>query len=159
MRSLGGGAPTSATKGRRCGGAGYGSPRIGPAVASSSAALSRTETVMPCSATHPPIMSPYSGPSGTRARVGLNPNNPHAEAGNRSDPDRSLPCAIGTIPDATAAADPPEEPLVERPRSHGLRVAPNSTGSLVGADPNSGVLVLPRMINPAASSRRTSSDE
>jgi hypothetical protein len=101
-------------------------------VASSSAALSRTETVMSCSATQPLIMSPYSGPSGTRAPVGLNPINPHAEAGNRNDPDRSLPCAIGTIPDATAEADPPEDPLVERLGSHVLRVAPNSTGSVAG---------------------------
>ena len=112
-------------------------------MASSRAALSRTETVSACSTAHPATASPYSGPSGLRARVGLRPNNPHADAGKRSDPPRSLPCAIGTMPDATAAAEPPLEPLVEYAVSHGLRVGPCSTGSHAGAIPNSGVFVLP----------------
>ena len=62
------------------------------------------------------------------------------------------------MPDATAAAEPPLDPLVERPVSHGLRVGPNSTGSHAGAIPNSGVLVLPRMTRPARRSRSTSSE-
>ncbi len=53
----------------------------GPAMASSSAALSRTVRVSACSTAQPLTASPYSGPSGTRARVGLRPNSPHAEAG------------------------------------------------------------------------------
>ena len=36
----------------------------------------------------------------------------------------SLALAAGTYPAATATADPPEEPPGERPKSHGLRVAP-----------------------------------
>ena len=40
------------------------------------------------------------------------------------------------MPDATAAAEPPLDPLVERPVSHGLRAGPNSTGSQAGAIPN-----------------------
>ena len=36
----------------------------------------------------------------------------------------SLPCATGTVPEATAAADPPDEPPGERSRSQGLRVMP-----------------------------------
>jgi hypothetical protein len=32
------------------------------------------------------------------------------------------------MPEATAAADPPLEPLVDRLTSHWLRVAPNSAG-------------------------------
>ena len=62
------------------------------------------------------------------------------------------------MPDATAAAEPPLDPLVERPVSHGLRTGPNSTGSHAGAIPNSGVLVLPRMTRPARRSRTTSSE-
>src|SRR5436305_13716395 len=101
-------------------------------------------------------MSPYSGPSGLRARVGLSPNSPHADAGYRIDPPRSLAWAAATMPEATAAADPPLEPLVDRSVSHGLRVGPKRVGSHVGTMPNSGVLVLPRMIRPARRSRTPS---
>src|SRR4051794_9247055 len=62
------------------------------------------------------------------------------------------------MPAATAAADPPLEPLVERSRSHGLRVGPNSRPSHDGDSPNSGVADLPMIANPARSNRRTSSD-
>lgn len=34
-----------------------------------------------CSQAQPATASPYSGPSGLRARVGLSPNTPQAEAG------------------------------------------------------------------------------
>src|SRR5581483_9581936 len=61
------------------------------------------------------------------------------------------------MPEATAAAEPPLDPLVERVVSHGLAVAPNSTGSHDGDMPNSGVLVLPTITRPAARSRCTSS--
>ena len=53
-------------------------------------------------------------------------------------------------PAATAAAAPPDEPPDVRPRSHGLRVGPNIAGSVTGSRPSSGVLVLPKMIRPAA---------
>ena len=158
MRSRPGSAPTSAANGRAAGGAGYGSPGAGPAVASSSAALSRTETVTACSTAQPPTASPYSGPSGLRARVGFSPNSPHAAAGKRNEPPRSLPWAIGTIRAATAAADPPLDPLVERCGSHGLRVGPCRRGSQVGTMPNSGVLVRPRTTRPARRSRCTNSE-
>src|SRR2546430_17027234 len=62
------------------------------------------------------------------------------------------------MPAPPAAAEPPLDPLVERPVFHGLRVGPNSTGSQAGAIPNSGVLVLPRMTRPAPRSRSTSSE-
>ncbi len=45
-----------------------------------------------------------------RARVGLSPTIPQTAAGIRNDPPPSLPVAAGTIPDATAAAEPPLEP-------------------------------------------------
>ena len=37
-----------------------------------------------------------------------------------------------------------------RPRSHGLRVGPATSGSVKGTRPNSGVLVLPRISTPEA---------
>ena len=43
---------------------------------------------------------------------------------SRTDPPPSDPCAIGTIPAATAAPAPPDDPPGVRPRSHGLRVGP-----------------------------------
>ena len=42
----------------------------------------------------------------------------------RIEPPPSLACATGTIPDATAAAEPPLEPPVEWSRFQGLRVGP-----------------------------------
>ncbi len=42
----------------------------------------------------------------------------------RIEPPPSLACAIGTIPAATAAAEPPLEPPAVRPVSQGLRVGP-----------------------------------
>ena len=81
LRNRPGSALTSSRNGRVGGGAQYGSPTSGPDVASSSAALSRTERVSACSAAPPAATSPYSGPSGLRARVGFRANRPHAEAG------------------------------------------------------------------------------
>ena len=77
--------------------------------------------------------SPPTGPSGRRARVGFMPNRPHDDAGMRTEPPPSLPCAIGTIPPATAAPDPPDEPPATRSRSQGLRVGlPYTVASVVG---------------------------
>ena len=95
-------------------------------------------------------MSPYWGASELRARVGLSPTRPQHDAGIRIDPPPSLACATGTMPDATAAADPPEDPPVECPVFHGLRDGPKRRGSAVGRMPNSGVLVLPQMTKPAS---------
>src|ERR1700693_1481197 len=109
----------------------------GPDVASSNAALSRTERVMACSAASPLRASPKSGPRGLRARVGLSPKTPQHEAGRRIEPPPSLAWAIATMPAATAAADPPLEPPVVRAVSQGLRLGPKSRGSGGGrkADP------------------------
>src|SRR5690349_8409921 len=67
----------------------------------------------------------------------------------RIDPPPSLACATGTMPLATAAADPPEEPPVERPGFHGLRAAGKLIASVVTVVPNSGTLVRPTATNPA----------
>ena len=73
----------------------------------------------------------------------------------RVEPPPSLACAIGIMPAATAAAAPPDEPPVVRVGSHGLRVAPNRRGSVVGTMPNSGRFVVPTMIAPASRRRVT----
>ncbi len=102
----------------------YGSPGIGPWIWSRSSAASRTLRVIPPSIVAPIHDSPTSGPWLTRPRLGLRPTRPHSAAGMRIDPPPSLPWARGTIPAATAAADPPEDPPEEWSRFHGLRVGP-----------------------------------
>ena len=73
----------------------------------------------------------------------------------RIEPPPSLPWAAGTIPEATAAAEPPLEPPAERSRFQGLRVGPKRLGSVVAEAPSSGVFVRPMKISPAARSRST----
>src|SRR5436853_908753 len=87
-----------------------------------------------------------------RPREGFKPTSPHSLAGIRIDPPPSLACAAGTSPAATAAAEPPLEPPVERLVSHGLRLGPYASGSVVGSVPSSGVFVFPRKTKPAARS-------
>ena len=66
------------------------------------------------------------------------------------EPPMSFPCATGTMPDATAAADPPLDPPAEWDGDQGLRVGPNAIGSVVGDMVSSGTLVRPSSTNPAA---------
>ena len=73
-------------------------------------------------------------------------------AGMRIEPPPSPACATGTMPLATAAADPPLEPPELRVGSQGFRVGPCDSGSAVGISPNSGVFALPMITNPARSS-------
>ena len=67
----------------------------------------------------------------------------------RIEPPPSVACAIGAMPAATAAAEPPLEPPALRPRRQGFRVGPKSRGSVEEASPSSGVLVLPKITRPA----------
>ena len=75
--------------------------------------------------------SPTSGPCGMRPRVGFRPTTPQQEAGMRMEPPVSLPWAMGTMPAATAAAEPPLDPPAMRLVSQGLRVGPVSSDSVV----------------------------
>src|SRR3954454_24579594 len=86
---------------------------------------------------------------------GRNPTTLQKLAGLRSDPPRSLPSAIGTMPVASAAAAPPEDPPALRERSNGLRVAPNTGLKVCEPAPNSGVFVLPTSTAPASRTRTT----
>src|SRR4051795_12305651 len=99
--------------------------------------------------------SPCSGPREIRPRAGLRPTSPQQAAGILIEPPPSDPWATGTIPAATAAAAPPEEPPGVREVSQGLRVGPKRRGSVTGRIPNSGALVLPTITNPASLIRRT----
>src|SRR5260370_36074708 len=102
---------------------------------------------------NPARPSPRSGPSGLRARVGLNPNTREAEAGMRIEPPPSLACATGRMRAATAAAAPPDEPPDECARFQGLRVGPNRRDSVLGISPNSGLELFPKIVTPAARNR------
>jgi hypothetical protein len=64
---------------------------------------------------------------------------------------------MGTIPAATAAAEPPLEPPGVKLGFHGFIVGPNKEGSVVGKHPSSDVFVLPTITNPAAFCRLTNS--
>ncbi len=86
--------------------------------------MSRTLRVSTLSFVTGPQSSPSSGPSDVRARVGLSATSPQKLAGMRIDPPMSLPCAEGTRPAATAAAEPPLEPPGVWSRCQGLWVAP-----------------------------------
>ena len=80
--------------------------------------------------------------------VAFRVESPQHAAGIRSDPMPSLPCANGTIPAATAAADPPEDPPGVCPGRIGLSTA--SPGSVVVPHvQNCGFTVVPTAIAPA----------
>ena len=92
------------------------------AVTSRIAAESRTVVQTTC--WHDRPHSSWYGPIGTRPRLGLSPTRPHIAAGMRIDPPPSLALDAGTMPDATAAAAPAEEPPVPWSVFHGLRLGP-----------------------------------
>src|SRR5215470_16287261 len=149
MRRKPGSGPTSSRNGRAGGATPYGSPAPGPEVTSSSAAVSRTESVTACSVLRPPNPSPVYGAIVLRARVGLRPTPPQHAAGARIEPKPSLAWAMGTMRAPTAAAAPPLEPPEMRVGSHGFRVGPWSWGSQVRLSPSSQVLVRPKNTRPA----------
>src|SRR5438045_900666 len=78
----------------------------------------------------PARLSRVAGPSDGRPRDGFSPTGPPSLAGRGIEPPPSFACAAGTMPEATAAADPPLDPPGERPTSHGLRVGPYASGSV-----------------------------
>src|SRR3990170_8315129 len=84
-----------------------------------------------------------SGQAGTRPNEGFRPNRPVKEQGMRIEPPPAVPTASGPMPEATAAAAPPEEPPGVFAVFHGLRVMPVSGLSVTPFQPNSGVVVLP----------------
>ena len=61
---------------------------------------------------------------GTSPGVGRKPTMPLKAAGLRKEPPVSLPLAIGTMPVASATAEPPDDPAADLVGSNGLPVAP-----------------------------------
>src|SRR5688572_17608462 len=122
---------------------------------SRTAAESRTLRATTCSFTRPPLISPKFGANDTRPRLGFRPNSPQQLAGMRIDPPPSFACATGTMPLATAHAEPPLDPPVERVVSYGFLDGGHAGGSADGTIPNSEVFVFPTMTNPACRSRAT----
>src|ERR1700682_380795 len=100
-------ACTSLRYDRGGGGATYGSPGPGPAVASSSAAVSRTVRVTACSVEQPGSPSPVYGDMVLRPRVGLSPTTPQQAAGARMEPKPSEACAIGSMGGPDGGGGPP----------------------------------------------------
>ena len=96
-----------------------------------------------------------SGASEMRLRWGLSPTRPQQAAGMRVEPPPSLAWAMGTMPAATAVAEPPDEPPLVRAGSHGLRVGPKRLVFVHGRMPHSGRVVEPTMTKPASLKRRT----
>src|SRR6266536_3626095 len=78
---------------------------------------------------------------------------PQTAPGCRIDPPVSVPIASGASNEATAAAEPPDEPPGTRLRSQGLRDGPNAEFSVDEPIANSSMLVLPSRTTPARLSR------
>src|SRR5262249_32875495 len=95
------------------------------------------------------------GCDGTSPGVVRKPTTPQKDAGTRRDPPRSEPWARGPMPVATPTAAPPLEPPQVSAGFQGLRVAPNTALKVFPPAPNSGLLVLPITMAPAALSRWT----
>src|ERR1700694_4387888 len=133
-----------------------GDARRKPTIASSiSAASSAVRASGPC--TWPGSQANGIGQFGVSPGVGRIPTMPQNDAGIRIEQPKSVPCASGAIPVATATADPPEEPAGLSAGFQGLRVTPNTSLKVLAPAANSGVLVLPSTMVPAALRRRTTS--
>ncbi len=134
-------------------GAADGSPRAGPRITCSSSFASSTPGASgPCVETS---SQDGIGRLPISPAVGLRPVSPQNAAGVRIDPPPSVPVASGTSPAARAAPEPPDEPPGDHSRPQGLRVGPNTSLSVHPWNANSGMLVLPSTIAPAAIIRST----
>src|SRR5690242_2610597 len=91
----------------------------------------------------------------TRPKVGFSPVTPQYDAGMRIEPPVSLPMAMKTMPEATAAADPPLDPPGMHATSHGLRTVPRCGLFDVIPYASSCMPHLPTITAPAACSFST----
>src|SRR5262249_4815535 len=87
--------------------------------------------------------------AGTSPGDGRKPATPHLAAGMRSEPPVSEPVHTGSRLQASAAAEPPEEPPALSMGVHGLPVAPQTGLREFAPAPNSGTLVLATTMAPA----------
>src|SRR5687768_11522791 len=86
----------------------------------------------------------------TRPYVGFTPTTPQNEAGCLTEPPVSEPSAMETIPAATAAAEPPDEPPGTRVGSTGFFVGPYALFSVDEPIANSSQLVFETTRAPAS---------
>ena len=93
--------------------------------------------------------------SGSRGRTSASRRRrrrtPRAVAPSRRSPSRAR---CGTMPAATAAADPPDDPPGTRSGASGLRVGPNALFSVDEPIANSSMFVLPTTIAPGGAQAR-----
>ncbi len=94
-------------------------------------------------------------PPGIRPSDGFIPDSPQQADGRRIEPPPSDPVAKGTMPAASAAAEPPDDPPGPCPVSNGLAVGPKRAFEVLDDHANSGMLVLPTTMHPAARRRAT----
>ena len=78
------------------------------------------------------------------------PDRPQQALGIRMEPPPSDPVASGTIPAASAAELPPDDPPGPLDVSNGFNDGPKMAFDVFPIQPNSGVLVLPTITHPAA---------
>ena len=97
-----------------------------PATTSSAYAISANVRAIGPRVENVPQVGQSGSPFGITPCVGLNPAMPHTSDGIRIDPPPSEPVHNATIPDATDAAEPPDEPPLVASIAHGLRVGPNT---------------------------------
>src|SRR5450432_2651288 len=86
---------------------------------------------------------------GIAPKLGLRPTTPLNAAGRITEPSVCVPSANGTIPAATAAAEPDDEPPGVCREFHGLTVGPGCRQA------NSVDTVLPKIVAPRLRSRST----
>ena len=131
-----------------------GSSGLAPTLAANSSAVSATSRPIGPSTeiTDQPSARALSA---TRPGVGRSPTTPHRAAGMRSEPPVSEPVQIGSMPVASAAAEPPEEPPALSVGLNGLPVAPQTGLRELAPAPMSGTLVLAVTMAPAARSLAT----
>ena len=102
--------------------------------------------------------SASSRAAGARPRTmpgeGRKPTTPQCAAGMRSEPPVSEPVQTGSMSVASATAEPPDEPPALSSGLNGLPVAPHTGLRVLAPAPNSGTLVLPTTMAPAARTPR-----
>src|SRR6185437_5757650 len=131
-----------------------GERRSGPAIAVSISATSRTVRAI-----GPTTLRGHQGR--LLGQFGTRPGDPRKPTtllklpGLRSEPPRSLPSAIGTMPQASETAAPPLLPPHVLVVSYGLSVAPKIGLTVCEPAPNSGTFVLPIVSAPLFFSRST----
>ncbi len=126
-------------------------PRPTPATASPDNTPQHAAASPASRAKNPGAASPVRSGLANRPFPTFIPNTPHQAAGIRTDPAPSLPVARGTTPEATATADPADDPPGVRSYRQGLTVRPcRPTPQVRQGVPAPGTAVRPTGTHPAS---------